>query len=391
MTTVCSACGQEQRPGARFCVGCGAAQPRVCESCGRSVEPGDRFCAACGASVAEPSTPSHLPGAGPIEQPVIGEPEGERKQLTVLFADVQGSMELQEELDVEAWARIVERFVAILVDAVRRFGGTVDTFTGDGVMAVFGAPAAQEDHARRACHAAWQMTRAIRSYAEELRGNEGLDLQLRVGLSSGEAVVGRVGDDLRLDATALGRTVGLAQRMEALAVPGSAYLTERTARLVERWFRLRDLGRMTVKGVREPVGVYVLEGPAPPRPLRGGRAGSTSRLVGRDLEMTILEDALAKAADGHAQVVGVVGEPGVGKSRLCDEFARSALARGISVRRTAGVSHGREVPLLPVLSLLRDYFGITDVTGPSQARELISGRLLGLDPAFGADLPLLFD
>jgi class 3 adenylate cyclase len=316
------------------------------------------------------------------------EPEGERKQLTVLFADVQGSMELQEDLDVEAWAKIVDRFVNILADGVWRFGGTVDKFTGDGIMALFGAPLAQEDHARRACHAAWHLAREIRTYAEELRGSEGVDLHVRVGLNSGEVVVGRVGEDLRIDPTALGHTVGLAQRMEALAVPGSAYLTAYTARLVEGWFRLRDLGPMTVKGAREPLGVFVLEGPAPPRS-KGGHA--TTRLVGRASEMARLEEALTRAAEGHAQVIGVVGEPGVGKSRLCDEFARTVLARGMAVGRTAGVSHGREVPLLPILAYFREYFGITEADSAGQARERISDRLLGLDPTFDDDLPLFFD
>ncbi len=318
------------------------------------------------------------------------EPEGERKQLTVLFADVQGSMELQEDLDVEAWAKIVDRFVNILADGVRRFGGTVDKFTGDGIMALFGAPIAQEDHARRACHAAWHMTRAIRTYAEELRRSEGVDLHVRIGLNSGEAVVGRVGHDLRIDSTALGHTVGLAQRMEALAVPGTAYLTQHTARQVEGWFRLRDLGPMAVKGAREPLGVFVLEGAAPPRfASKGGRANS--RLVGRASEMARLEEALSRAAEGNAQVVGVVGEPGVGKSRLCDEFARSVLARGITVRRAAGVSHGGEVPLLPILALLRDYFGVSEGDSPIQTRERITDRLLALDPGFVDDLPLFFD
>ena len=315
--------------------------------------------------------------------------EGERKQLTVLFADVQGSMELQEELDVEIWASIVDRFVNILADGVRRYGGTVDKFTGDGIMALFGVPAAQEDHARRACHAAWHMSRAIRAYAEELRQSDGVDLHVRIGLNSGEAVVGRGSADLRLDP--LGHTVGLAQRMEALAVPGCVYLTAHTARLVEAWFKLRDLGPMTVKGAREPLDVFVLEGLAPPRSRSASGPGSTSRLVGRSAELAILEDALRRAAEGHAQVVGVVGEPGVGKSRLCDEFVRSLLARGISVRRTAGVSHGRGVPLLPILAYFRNYFGITDDISPSQARERISDRMLGLDAGFLGDLPLFFD
>ena len=162
-----------------------------------------------------PSAPSTASGAE-----TVGE-EGERKQLTVLFADVLGSMEVQEHLDAEGWARIMGRFVDILAEGVRRFGGTVDKFTGDGIMALFGAPFAQEDHARRACHAAWHITRAVASYAEELRRDQDVDLEVRVGLNSGEVVVGRVGDDVTLDPTALGHAVGLAQRMEAMARAGS--------------------------------------------------------------------------------------------------------------------------------------------------------------------------
>jgi class 3 adenylate cyclase len=160
--------------------------------------------------------------------------DGELKQLTVLFADVLGSMEVQEHLDPERWARIMSRFVDILAEEVRHFGGTVDKFTGDGIMALFGAPLAHEDHARRACHAAWHITRAVGSYAEELRRDEDVDLKVRVGLDSGEVVMGRVGDDVALDPTALGHAVGLAQRMEAMAEPGRVYLTEHTARLVAR-------------------------------------------------------------------------------------------------------------------------------------------------------------
>jgi hypothetical protein len=286
---------------------------------------------------------------------------------------------------------VVDRFTAVLVEEVRRFGGTIDKFTGDGIMALFGAPIALEDHAKRACHAAWAISRSVRSLAEQLRTTDGVDLHVRVGLNSGEVVVGRVGGgaDLGLDPTALGHTVGLAQRMEALATAGSAYLTEHTARIVEGAFRLRDLGPMTVKGAREPLRVYELEGPAPPSstPRRGG----ISRLVGRAAETAVLEDALAAAGEGRAQVVGVVGEPGIGKSRLCDDFVASAIARGLTVRRATGVSHGLQVPLLPILAFFRDYFGITDTTSPSGARERISDRLLGLDPGFAGDLQLMFD
>ncbi len=295
-------------------------------------------------------------------------------------------MDLQENLDPEAWATIMGRFVEILADGVRRFGGTVDKFTGDGIMALFGAPLAQEDHARRACHAALHLIQVIATYAEELRRSQGVDLHVRLGLNSGEVVVGRVGDDVTLDPTALGHAVGLAQRMEALAEPGRAYLTEHTARLVEGWFRLTALGPTAVKGAHEALGVFVLEGPS-----GHSRTEGASPLVGRAKELAVVEDALASATEGRAQVVGVVGEAGVGKSRLCEEFARSCTARGITVRRTTGVSHGQEVPLLPVLALLRDYFSISVTDTPAEARERLSGRLLELDAGLAGDLPLLFD
>ncbi|HEV8623746.1 MAG TPA: adenylate/guanylate cyclase domain-containing protein [Acidimicrobiia bacterium] len=383
------ACGTENRPGRKFCAQCGAPLGLTCAKCGTSNEPEERFCGECGAPLVAGALSISVPAPS---APPTAEPEGERKQLTVLFADVQGSMDLQEDLDPEVWAGIMGRFVAILAEGVRRYGGTVDKFTGDGIMALFGAPVAQEDHARRACHAALHLTKAIAAYAEGLRSSQGVDLQVRIGLNSGEVVVGRVGDDIQIDPTALGHTVGLAQRMEAMADPGTAYLAEHTARLVEDWFYLEDLGPMAVKGARAPIRVFVLEGPAPP-PLaaRAGRALAASPLVGRGRELAVLEDAMAAAAEGRAQVVGVVGDAGVGKSRLCEEFASSAAGQGITVRRTTGVSHGRETPLLPILALLRDYFSITDSDSPDQARDKLAGRLLDLDPALKEALPLLSD
>jgi len=309
----------------------------------------------------------------------------------VLFADVAGSMDLQEQLDPEVWAQIMGRFVSILAEGVRTFGGTVDKFTGDGIMALFGAPVAQEDHARRACHAAWHLTKAIGEYSDELRKKQDVELNVRLGLNSGEVVVGRVGEDVSLDPTALGHTVGLAQRMEAVAEPGKAYLSAHTARLVEGWFELDDLGRVSVKGSSQPVRIFALRRPAQTAPvLHGGRLGPAP-LVGRDRELAILEEALAAAVDGRAQVVGVVGEAGAGKSRLCDEFAASVGARGITVRRTAGVSHATDIPLLPILALLRDYFGILAGESSQVAREKVAARLLNLDPQLDEALPLIFD
>ncbi|MGH9035851.1 MAG: ATP-binding protein [Acidimicrobiia bacterium] len=316
--------------------------------------------------------------------------EGERKQVTVLFADVKGSMDLAEGLDAEEWARIMDRFFTILADGVRRFDGTVDKFTGDGLMALFGAPVALEDHALRACHAALHLAGTVGAYADDLRRSHAVNLHARIGLNSGEVVVGRVGGAGSAEYTAVGHTVGLAQRMEALAEPGTAYVTEHTARLVSGHFRLRDLGPFTVKGSSAALQVYALEG------LGGRRRGASrwpgrSPLVGRAAEMAVLTEALTRTRTGEAQVVGVVGEAGVGKSRLCEEFTRICAAEQIAVRRAAGVSHAQGVPLLPVLELFRDNFGITDADSPLGAREKVAGRLLLLDPGFEESLPLLFD
>jgi hypothetical protein len=237
-------------------------------------------------------------------------------------------------------------------------------------MALFGAPIAHEDHAQRACWAALHLTETLRRYGDELRLARGLDFSVRMGLNSGEVVVGRIGDDLRMEYTAQGHTVGLAQRMEQLAAADRACLTEHTARLVEGFFRLRDLGRLTVKGVRDPLRVYELEGRGSLRTkLDVSRARGFTRFVGRDEEAAALEAALAKAAAGDGQVVGVVGEAGVGKSRLCAEFVQRCRARGIAVHEARCVAHGRMVPYLPVLELLRGYFGIGEHDTAQATRE----------------------
>ena len=389
MTVRCPTCGLGNRQGARFCTGCGGRLPVTCPACGGRPEPGDRFCSGCGFPLGSASDaafiaePARVPAAVLSPSPVL---QGERKQLTVLFADVKGSMDLAEALDAEDWAAVMHRFFQILSEGVRRFGGTVDKFTGDGIMAIFGAPISQEDHARRACHAALHLLGETASYAQGLRESKRVDLHVRVGLNSGEVVVAGIGDDGRMDYTALGHTVGLTQRMEALAEPDEAFLTEHTARLVENDFRLRDLRLVEVKGASEPVGVFALEGRR-----RRTAAGGSAPLVGRAEELAALEAALARAQEGQAQVVGVVGEAGVGKSRLCEEFTRSAAARGITVRRAAGVSHAQDVPLLPVLDLFRDYFGIADADSRSEAQAKIAGRLLDLDPGLEDALPMLFD
>ncbi len=322
----------------------------------------------------------------------IARDEAERKQVTVLFADVSGSMDLAEGQDPEEWRKIMQRFFATLATAVERFEGTVDKFTGDGIMAVFGAPIAHEDHARRACYAALQMLDDVSGYAAELRRGPGLNFSIRIGINSGEVVAGAIGGDEEGSYTAIGHTVGLAQRMEALAEPGKAYLTESTAELAAGFMELDDLGEFEIKGASRPVHAFELAGVGAARSrLDLSRERGFSRFVGRESEMETLEAALARAEAGEGAAVGIVAEAGIGKSRLSHEFAERCRERGIEVFEAQAQAHGTSIPLLPVLQMLRAYFGIGEREPERIVREKIAGRALLLDPEFADELPLLFD
>jgi class 3 adenylate cyclase/tetratricopeptide (TPR) repeat protein len=399
----CPACGFENPSGIKFCGNCARLLKLRCPSCGFENPPGFRFCGSCAKPLlsetsAKPSpsirdprsyTPKHLADKILVSRGAV---EGERKQVTVLFADIERSMELAEQVDAEEWHRILDRFFAILAEGVHRFEGTINQFTGDGIMALFGAPIAHEDHARRCCYAALHLSEALRRYGEELKRTLGLGFSVRMGINSGEVVVGRIGDDLRMDYTAQGHAVGLAARMQQLAGPDRAYLTEHTAALVSGFFQLRDLGPFEVKGVRDPVRIYELEGPGPLRTrLDISRARGFSRFVGRDEEMKVVEAALANALDGAGQVVGIMGDAGVGKSRLCHELAERCHARGIRFAEGHALSHGKMIPLLPFIDFYRNFFGITEQDGDETARDKIAGRTLRLDESLAESLPIVFD
>jgi class 3 adenylate cyclase/tetratricopeptide (TPR) repeat protein len=384
----CRACGAANAVGSRFCGSCGAslAEAEPCPQCGSENPAGQAFCNSCGSSLEARQT--DLPAPGPPQSEV----DGERKQVTVLFADVMGSMDMAEQVDPDEWRQIMQRFFSLLSDGVRRFEGTVDKFTGDGIMALFGAPIAHEDHAARACFAALQIGELVSEYATELRRGKGLSFSVRIGINSGEVVAGAIGADSKLEYTAVGHTVGLAQRMEALAEPGKAYLTEHAAKLAEGYLELKDLGEFEVKGASRPIGVFELVGAGSARSRFDlSRERGLSRFVGRDDEMQLLEDAFEQAKQGRGSVIGVVAEPGVGKSRLCQEFADRCRKEGIDVYETQAQAHGTAIPFLPVLQMMRGYFGIEDRDSERVAREKIAGRLLLLDADFSDDLPLVFD
>jgi class 3 adenylate cyclase/tetratricopeptide (TPR) repeat protein len=365
-----------------------------CASCGHACSEAARFCEQCGRRLLH-AQPVALTVAAPLAEKIRTggrASKGERKQVTVLFADVKESMDLAAVLDPEEWRRIMDRFFSILCDGVHRYEGTVDKFTGDGIMALFGAPIAHEDHARRACLSALELRDELAAYAADLRRTEGLSFSVRMGLNSGEVVVGTIGDDLSLEYTAVGHTVGLAARMESLAEPGKVYVTEHTAALVGGYFDVRDLGPFAVKGVPQELSVYELEGVGALRTrLEVSAAHGFSRFVGRDRELAAMEEALEHTIAGDAEIIAVVGEAGVGKSRLCHEFVQRCQAREVKVFQAHGLAHARAVSFLPVLELLRGYFAINDHDDERTAREKVAGPVLLLDESFREALPPIFE
>ena len=361
-------------------------EPMSCPSCGHENPAQSRFCNACGARLAAPATtaeprsytPRHL-----VEKILASKSalEGERKPVTVLFADVARSMELAEHLDPEEWHRLLDRLFRILADGVHRYEGTINQYTGDGIMALFGAPIAHEDHAQRACAAALEMARELEALADDLRRESGLDLAVRMGLNSGEVVVGRIGDDLRMDYTAQGHVVGLAARVQQLAPPGGVSVTEQTARLASGFFDFLDRGEQSLKGASVPVRVFDLRGLGPIRSrLERSRARGFSRFVGRERELALLEQALREAQSGRPKVVLITAEAGAGKSRLCHEFVERT--RGLTLHYARALSHGRMLPFHAIVQLARGLFGVDERASAAVVRGAV-GR--GLASAHAVD------
>jgi class 3 adenylate cyclase/tetratricopeptide (TPR) repeat protein len=315
---------------------------------------------------------------------------GERKQVTVLFADLKGSMELLADRDPEEARQLLDPVLERMMAAVHRYEGTVNQVMGDGIMALFGAPIAYEDHAVRACYAALAMQAAVQQYAVEVQRTKGVPLQIRVGMNAGEVVVRAIGNDLRMDYSAIGQTTHLAARMEQMAMPGSILITPAVLGLTEGYIQIKPLGPVPVKGLSDPVEVFELVGASGiRRRLQATVARGLTHFVGRQPELEALRQALERAGAGQGQVVATVGEPGVGKSRLVYEFVHSHHTPGWLVLESASVSYDKATPYFPVIDVLKRYSHVEERDDTRTIRAKVTGQVLTLDVTLQDTVPAL--
>jgi class 3 adenylate cyclase/tetratricopeptide (TPR) repeat protein len=391
----CPVCQSENPDDARFCEDCGVKLEVLCPACSAPTTPGKSFCRNCGEKLGQAqrrarvdasqpnsdlATPKHLAERILSSRNAM---EGERKQVTVLFADIKSSTELVADLDPEQASKRLDPAIKMMRDAVHGHDGTVNKVQGDGIMALFGAPLALEDHAVRAAYAALNMR-------DEIKRAAGLGLEVRVGLHSGEVVVRSIRNDLSLDYDAVGATVHLAARMEQLAQPGSIVMTSETYRLVEGFVETRPLGPTEVRGLSEPIHLFELIS----RTTALGRwdvlsARGLTRLAGREAELSSLNRSLERAALGEGQLAALVGEAGMGKSRLAHEFVRLAAARGWAVRTTAAAPHRNSTAYFPVSGLLRSLFEVEEADSQADIAAKVRANIVALDENLQPIIPAL--
>jgi class 3 adenylate cyclase/tetratricopeptide (TPR) repeat protein len=397
----CPRCRHDNPARAKFCLECGQRLALTCLACGTELPETAKFCPECGRAAAAagaggPAEPARPDARTPatytprhLAERILtsrGALEGERKPVTVLFCDLVGSTALAERLGAEGMHVLVNSFFETALGEVHRYEGTVNQFLGDGFMALFGAPLAHEDHARRATLAALGVARALRDRPVAVAPGTEISLTVRMGLHTGFVVVGAIGDNLRMDYTAVGDTTHLAARLQQLAEPGAILASESTWRLVEGYVRGERVGPVQVKGRSEPVGVVRLLGVGPRRsPLEGLDAQGLSQFVGRDRELETLLTLFAAVEEGRGQAVGIVGEPGVGKSRLLLEFRHRLAARRVTYLEGRCLSYGAAIPYVPVADIVRANCGLTEADTPEAIAEKVRFGLqeLGLDPVEG--------
>ena len=396
----CSKCEFENPAGMKFCGKCRTALGLTCPNCSFDNPPGFDFCGQCATALYADTgiSKSKSAAAKPVEAvrvvPESSSPEtldGERKTVTALFADIKGSMDLMEDLDPEEARAIVDPAIRLMIDAAHRYDGYVVQSTGDGIFALFGAPLAHEDHPQRALYSALRMQDEVKRCAEKLRAEKGVNLQVRVGVNTGEVVVRSIKTGAgHVEYTPIGHSTSLASRLQALAAPGSIAISETVRKLAEGYFALKPLGPARIKGVSEVVNVYEVTGLGPLRTRLQRSAGrGLTRFVGRQREIDAMKHAAEQAKAGHGQIVAAIGEPGVGKSRLLFEFKATSQS-GWMVLETLSVSHDKASAYLPVLDLLQSYFKIAGEDDPRTRREKVAGRIAILAPSLEETRPYLF-
>jgi class 3 adenylate cyclase/tetratricopeptide (TPR) repeat protein len=398
---ICPRCQADNPPNAAFCDECGARLEAACPNCGESNRRSAKFCRNCGQLINQAATtaPAPIPGIPAPETYVpkhLAERilatrhtlEGERKQVTVLFADIRGSTSLLEGIDPEEAQKIIDPVLQVMMDAVHRYEGTVNQVLGDGIMALFGAPLAHEDHALRACYSALAMQEEMRRHRRKLGQSEESGLHIGIGMNTGEVVVRSIGNDLNIEYSALGHTTHLAARMEELAGPGAALLPASTLRQVEGFVQVKSHGTAQVKGVSQPVETYELVGATTARTrVQAAAARGLTPLVGRRAEIEAFNKLVEQVAGGKGQILAMVGEPGMGKSRLVHEFTRHQLRPGWCVLEATSVSYGKATPYYPLIELLRRYFAIEEGDGPENIQDKIAIKVVELDPSLKDAIP----
>ena len=396
----CPRCQHDNETDATFCEECAAPLVRACSNCGRQLSATAKFCPACahptGVPVAPPPaprfgspqsyTPKHLAERILTSKAAL---EGERKQVTVLFVDVSGFTSLSARLDPEDVHRVMQRGFELMLAEVHRFEGTVNQFLGDGIMALFGAPLAHEDHAQRAVHAALGIREALEGHRAELRRQRGIEFQVRLGLNTGLVVVGSIGDDLRMDYTAVGDTTNVAARMQQAAEPGRILVSEATHRFVSGYFHTRPIGALTVKGKAEPIRAFeVIAARADRTRIDVSEEQGLTAYVGREHELAVLRECFERAKSGQGQVVFVVGEPGIGKSRLLYEFRRR-LGDEATWLEGRCISFGQSMAFHPVIDMLKRTFRIEEGDTGNEIGRKVDRAVLQLGEGLRALLPYL--
>jgi class 3 adenylate cyclase/tetratricopeptide (TPR) repeat protein len=402
----CPKCQFDNPEGAKFCSECGNKLELACPECGKVNTFGSKFCNECGHDLRRPKealpvdydqpqsyTPKHLADKILTTRSSI---EGERKLVTVFFADVANYTSMAEKLDPEEVHEIMDGCFQILMDEIHTYEGTINQFTGDGVMALFGAPVAHEDHAQRACHAALSIQKATGEYGNKIEREHGVEFKIRIGLNSGPVIVGSIGDDLRMDYTAVGDTTNLAARIQQVAKPGEVWASQETRNIIQDYFHEEMVGEFPLKGktAHQPLYRMISERPEVRTRFEAGLFRGITELVGRRPEMEALKSVFERAKEGEGQVVDVVGEAGVGKSRLVYEF-QTVLGKETIFLTAICVQHGRNISFLPVIDLVKAVFhikeGMTEEEVGSQIEGNIKKNLAPMIPFYRSLLSIRVD